>query len=544
MAPSSAPPRNPANVRVSGPKMTPETRTLPGFWSGPTALLVSCLALLGCVADDPAGPDRAVAERPDATAATTATGTMTGTGPTVRVVLVGDVMVGRGVASAIAADGSEVFAPVRHLLTDADIAGANLESPLTDRAHLAENPNALEADPSAAGVLADAGFDIVALANNHVGDAGADGVLDTVDAVESAGMLGIGIGTGDVPPAAAVPEVIEAAGLRIGFLAFDVTGAGLDAGNEAGVSPWRASAGMPAIAELAADTDLTVVSLHGGTEYLPVNDPTMTEIAGQAASAGADVVWGHGAHVIQPVVVLDGRRPTVVATSLGNFLFDQVGTDRTTGALLEVLADADGVIAYRVALTEHGDRRVQFLEWQQPPGDAAWLDQAWWSVVRVPAIAPTTATAPTDFRHGDLVAAALGDVNGDGLDEVVASFRRPAEQTSLNELRSDLSWADQRGRSAHLGVYRPDELGERWVAGTVLDPIAALEVCDGSIALLHDTLDDTTPVATGAWTWNGFGFDTADSLAGGGVPGCGDLDGDGVTEPVVLRSSGPGDLGP
>ncbi|MEZ5375602.1 MAG: CapA family protein [Acidimicrobiales bacterium] len=461
-------------------------------------------------------------------------------GPTVRVVVVGDVMLGRGVAAAIDADGPEVFAEVRHLLGANDIAAANLESPLTFRPHQSDNPNALEADPALAQVLSVAGFDLVALANNHLGDTGPEGIGDTIAAAEAAAMLTVGAG-GDAA-AAAASQVFDVGGMRVGFLAYDVTDAGLSAGDEAGVSSWRSETAAPAIAELASSTDLVVVSLHGGTEYLPVNDPAMTEVAGLAASAGADVVWGHGAHVIQPITVLDGARPTVVATSLGNFLFDQVGADRTTGALLEVLADPDGVIAYRVGITEHADRRVHFVDWLSPSGDAALFDRSWWQLVQPPLLAPSSAVATPEFRHGDLIAAGAGDIDDNGADEIVASFRRPAEATPLNEWRSDLTWTDDRGRSAHLGVYRGDELSEVWVAGTVIEPIAALEVCDGSMALVHDRLDDTTPVATSAWTWNGFGFDAADLLDGGGTPGCADVNSDGRTEPIILRPSD--DLGP
>lgn len=101
------------------------------------------------------------------------------------------------------------------------------------------------------------------------------------------------------------------------------------------------------------------------------------------------------------------------------------------------------------------------------------------------------------------------------------------------ELHPEVQWKDSKGRSAHVGVYQPDGMRETWVAGTVVMPVADLAVCDGSIAVANDSLDDTTIVAGGAWTWNGFGFDTAPDVPGPGVPGCADIDGDGATEPVI-----------
>ena len=85
----------------------------------------------------------------------------------------GDVMLGRGVAPVAAADPHALFAGVRDEISAADLAVANLESPLTLRRHLpAFGPNALEARPASAALLRGAGFDALAIANNHAGDAG------------------------------------------------------------------------------------------------------------------------------------------------------------------------------------------------------------------------------------------------------------------------------------------------------------------------------------------------------------------------------------
>lgn len=489
------------------------------------AVLTGSALLLGCLTPE---PEETVSAGADAVTPRS----------TVRVTLVGDVILGRGIAPAIEGNSGEVFGGVRHLVAGADVAGVNLESPLTLRPHQSSNEHALEADPGGAVLLAATGFDLVSFANNHSGDAGADGLLDTIEAVEAAGMAAVGAGADLLQ--AARPAIHEVNGLRVGFLSFDATGVGPAADIEPGVNPWDPTTSAAAITELSTATDLVVTSIHGGSEYLTVNDPLMTEIAAIAAEAGADVVWGHGAHVIQPVTTISGnstrsRRATVVATSLGNFLFDQAGTDRTTGAMLEVLADADGVVAYRTAKTRHPDRRVEFVEWDEPPGDAGWLDGSWWSVLRLPAPWSTSATTVDEFRHGDLIAAAVGDINDDGAVDIVASFRRPHRSTPFMELRPDIQWQDSSGRSAHLGVYGTEGLDEIWVAGAVVLPIAQLEVCDRSIAVVHDALDDPAPVATSAWQWNGFGFDTAPDLPGGGVASCSDIDGDGMAEPVILR---------
>lgn len=483
--------------------------------------------LAGCTADP-------VSTTTTAPAMTTVAGGATVgrvSSPTVRVLLVGDVMTGRGVAARFAGDADEVFSGVRHILTAADLAAANLESPLTTQPHVSNNENQLRADPATAATLAAAGFDLMSLPNNHSTDSGPTGLLDTIDAVAAAGMVSVGAGADD--ETAHDPAIVTIGGITIGFLAYDATGVGGIAANEPGVAGWDEDRAVATVKALRDRVDVMIVSVHGGTEYLPVTDPGMTEIGELLANAGADIVWGHGAHVVQPVSVAEGARPTIVATSLGNFLFDQAGPDRTTGYMLEVLADTAGVVAYRVGVTEHPNRRVEFVEWLDPIGDAAWLHGSWWSLTRKPAVVATTAMELDSFPHGDLIAATTGDINGDGISEVVASFRRPHRMTPFMETHPEVQWADALGRDAHLGVYSEGDLDEVWVAGSVLLPIARLEVCDNSLAVVHDQLDDPTLIAASAWDWNGFGFDTAPDIPGPGTPACADIDGDGATEPVV-----------
>ncbi len=450
--------------------------------------------------------------------------------PTARVLLVGDVMTGRGLTDLLASRPDDVFAGVRHLITGPDVAAANLESPLTIRPHSSPNENQLQADPATAVTLSAAGFDVLSLPNNHTMDSGAAGLLDTIAAAREAGLLTVG--AGDEEASAYAPLVISSNGIDVGFLAFDATGVGDAAGTEPGLARWDEGRARAGVAGLREDVDVVIVSVHGGTEYLPVTDPGMAAIAATLTAAGADIIWGHGAHVVQPVASESGA---IVATSLGNFLFDQAGPDRTTGYMLEAIVGTGGVVAYRVGTAEHPDRRVEFVEWAEPDGTAAWLHGSWWSLLRPVSPAASTVTEVGEFRFGDVVTAAEGDIDGDGRRDAIVSFRRPHRSTPLMEAHPEVQWADASGRSAHLGVYEPGTLDEIWVAGTVFLPVAQLEVCDGALAVVHDGLDDPTLLAGSAWEWNGFGFDTAPDISGGGTPACSDIDGDGRTDPVILH---------
>ena len=371
----------------------------------------------------------------------------------------------------------------------------------------------------------------MSLANNHVGDAGPRGVIDTIEAVEGAGMTTLGAGADAA--SAEEPLFLETGGARVAFLAYDATRAGLAAGNGPGVAQWDDAMAKQAIEGAAARSDLLVVSLHGGVEYLPESDPRMLALAEKATTWGADVVWGNGAHVVQPVIGTPGPRPTLTATSLGNFIFDQRGELTGKGAILQVLADRSGLIAYRVGSTDHTDLRVHWVGWALPEGDAVLIDGEWWNLARPVPSPADSSPAIGDFEWGTVVAANTGRVTGDDL-EIVVSFRHLPGPHPVRDGLPEVQWVDAKGMSAHLGIYRAEDMTPIWVAGVVPAPVAEVAACDGAVALAYSELDDPAVVATGGAVWRPFGLDAAERLPGKGTPACADIDGNGSTEPVIL----------
>jgi poly-gamma-glutamate synthesis protein (capsule biosynthesis protein) len=516
--------------------------TCTGWLRGQPALLVA--AAIGVVAVVAACGDESGRHMGSARASTASPGVVEQAAPpdkaSVRLLFGGDLMLGRGVEKAAAPGPAGPLTGIRLEVTSAGLAVANLESPLTRRPHdPASGPNALEAPPASARFLAAAGFDAMGIANNHAGDAGPETVADTMRALSAAGIATVG--AGQSAAGAFAPRIVRVAGVRIALLSLDATGQGPRAAvTTPGVAWWDEPRVRAAVLRARLSADIVAVGVHGGAEYVPESDPAMVRIARLLASWGADVVWGTGSHVVQPVHVIDpdkDGRPTVVTTSLGNLLFDQhiPGTQR--GALLEVLVRRDGVRALRVGVTRIAGGRVLFRAWRAPSGNAAVLGAAWWT--------PTRPVTPIAVRHrsalpgfpGDVVDAAIGDANGDGRPDVAVSFRRPFSPTNVSGLVGRQRLVDQDGHAAHVGVYRPRDLRPRWVAGTVLRPVAALAPCDGTLAVAYSTLDDLTVVGTGAWRWSGFGFTPLPDLLGSGVPGCADVDGDGRLDAVILERS-------
>jgi Bacterial capsule synthesis protein PGA_cap len=341
------------------------------------------------------------------------------------------------------------------------------------------------------------------------------------------------VGAGADAVTAGEPSTIRVNGSRLAVLAYDATRAGLPVGDIPGVVPWDDRVAKQAIESATARSDLVIVSLHGGVEYLPEPDPRMIDLAEKAISWGADIVWGHGAHVVQPLIVTAGTRPTLTATSLGNFIFDQRGGLTGKGAILQVLADRSGLIAYRMGSTTHTDLRVNWVGWELPRGDAVLIDGEWWNLIRQTSPRSDPGGPIEGFEWGEVVATSAGRVTGDDL-EMVVSFRHVPGPHPVRDGLTDIQWLDAKGMSAHLGIYRADDMTPIWVAGMVPAPIADLAACDGSVALAYSELDNPEVIATGAAVWRPFGLDAAERLPGTGTPVCSDIDGDGSTEPVIL----------
>jgi hypothetical protein len=188
-----------------------------------------------------------------------------------------------------------------------------------------------------------------------------------------------------------------------------------------------------------------------------------------------------------------------------------------------------------------------------PAGDAVLIDEEWWTPLRplVPIAAPRPDRATLDRIREQIAPGAtrrlpdrltdvtIGDLTQDGEPEIVVSFRRPFRRNLINMTRPRHAWTDKHGLSAHLGLYRPNDLSEIWVAGTLVHPVVDVAACDGALAVAYGRMDRKGTVATGAWRWVVFGFLPVEPLPGPGIPTCVDIDGDGRTEPAIMGRSTP-----
>ncbi|HLO27812.1 MAG TPA: CapA family protein [Anaerolineales bacterium] len=243
--------------------------------------------------------------------------------PSVTVALLGDVMLGRAIHPS-----SETFRYLKPFLASADIVLANLESPLTNAPAEAESGYMLCAPPGRVKYLAEAGFDLMTLSNNHNLDCGARGLIETQSTLTSAGLGFIG------PAPEPVYRVIH--GIKLAFLAFDAT------------TEFHNQTALQAIRTAREKGFIVVTSIHWGAEYQAGASLDQEQVAVQLAGAGTAVIWGHHPHVLQQAEwIHDGK--TLVLYSLGNALFDQYGLENTRqSALVLVTVTANGVQGFKV----------------------------------------------------------------------------------------------------------------------------------------------------------------------------------------------------
>jgi poly-gamma-glutamate synthesis protein (capsule biosynthesis protein) len=270
---------------------------------------------------------------------------------------VGDVTAGEQVGPTVRSAGAAYpWTNVGVALRSADITTANLEGAISERGTRAPNKEFHFEGPAAllTGARKYGGMDVLTLANNHVMDYGAEGLSDTLAAARRAGIETVGAGM--TLASARRPALVDVGGLTVAFLGYsDVNPLGFVATNS---TPGTSRADVERIAaDVAAArrrADLVVVWFHWGTELRPLPDSRQQLVGAAALNAGARVILGAHPHVLGPV-----QRPTrssLVAWTLGNFVFPPSSPATARTAILLVKLGRGGVSGFRLVPATSGVR--------------------------------------------------------------------------------------------------------------------------------------------------------------------------------------------
>jgi poly-gamma-glutamate capsule biosynthesis protein CapA/YwtB (metallophosphatase superfamily) len=279
---------------------------------------------------------------------------------------VGDLMLGRTVGERILASGHEiVFSQVAAELLQADLLAGNLECVITDVGKPQPKSFTFRAPPAAAEALAEVGFDVVGLANNHALDYGIDGLADMLARLRVSGIAASGAGVDAA--AARSPVILVRNGVRVGFLSYvnvPVEGrTGFD------TRSWAADDHTPGLAwgepqaittdvqNARALADVVIVMLHVGHEGRAEVIPLQAELAHAAIDAGAALVVGAHSHVLQGVERYGGG---LIAYGLGNFVFDGFAIPSNYSAIFSATISLHGVESHKwiPVVVDHGLPRL------------------------------------------------------------------------------------------------------------------------------------------------------------------------------------------
>lgn len=228
-----------------------------------------------------------------------------------------------------------------------DLTVINHECPSTDIVAPLAKEFVFRCDPDALDEARRAGVDVANLANNHGFDQGPEALLDSIRNLRKANIVPIGAGASQEQ--ADAPAYVEANGWRIGLVG---VGEVLDPvtqvaeGDEIGTAvghDFRRA--LRSIREAKANADLVVVVIHWGVELDTQPREYQVQEAHRMIDAGADVIFGHHAHRLQPMDVYRGKP---IFYGLGNFVWPSFSVEGSTTAVAEVVVRRDGTITGRL----------------------------------------------------------------------------------------------------------------------------------------------------------------------------------------------------
>jgi hypothetical protein len=272
----------------------------------------------------------------------------------ISVIGVGDIMLGTNYPSASNLppnDGKNVLSEVKSILRDADVTFGNLEGCFLNsgggQKSCKSNCYYFRMPDRYVDYLTEAGFDVLSLANNHSGDFGASGRENTQKVLKKAGIQFAGLEN------VCQTAIFTINGIKYGFCAF--------APNNGTVRITDLPKAKQLVKELDAACDIVIVSFHGGAEgknynrvpkkteiFVGENRGNVYEFAHAVIDAGADIVFGHGPHVVRAVELYKDK---FIAYSLGNFA--------TAGGI-----NVGGISGYAPIIKIFTDKKGNFVKGQ------------------------------------------------------------------------------------------------------------------------------------------------------------------------------------
>ncbi len=256
----------------------------------------------------------------------------------------GDVNLDGDVIGALRSDGYDhAWSGLNGLFLDDDLSIINLECSPSPNGPPEPKQFVFGCDAEAYPAAIEAGVDVVNLGNNHSQDHGKAAMLEGRRHLEDLGLNPVGAGRNEA--AAGKPAFFDIKGWRVAVVGFG----GVFPHEGWFATPTRAGMRdgdtidrMVAAVEVADRfADIVIVTIHWGVELDKEPRPEDRERAEAMIAAGADAIFGHHPHRLQPLEFIDDRP---VAWSLGNFVWPNLSMAGSTTAVARVVISPQGVI--------------------------------------------------------------------------------------------------------------------------------------------------------------------------------------------------------
>lgn len=238
-----------------------------------------------------------------------------------KIFFAGDFAPCRGYEKLVLEKGRAVFGDLQYRISKADLSFLNLETPACMNDMQIKpikkcGPN-IRAHPDCVSAIADAGFHVAGLANNHIMDFGDKGLKETIKTCFQAGI--VTCGAGDNLQEAQKPLFIEKKGMTIAIIAVAEHEFSIAQEYKPGAAPLDPIDNLAQLEAAKKHADMVFITIHGGNEYFSYPRPGLRKICRFYVDKGADAVICHHAHVPGAYEFYQNRP---IIYSLGNLIFD------------------------------------------------------------------------------------------------------------------------------------------------------------------------------------------------------------------------------
>ena len=298
-------------------------------------------------------------------------------------------------------DFSPMFKRVAPIISGADLAICHLETPLSTDNSVLEYYPTFQVPYELADAIKFAGYEGCSIASNHLLDNGIKGLEATIGHLESSGIKANG---GSTKSGNTMPSLFNPGGISVAHFSYtDLMNCDVDGSCGGAIlpidPPWLVNhlevKKIINDAETAVrdGAEFVIVSLHWGKAYSSEISASQEEVINKLLSSDSvDLIVGHGAHVIQPVLRISNK---YAVAGIGNFLSNQPGDERRLCSQCPE-STQDGMITW-FNISEFPDGNISVTDAGYVP---TWVDRSTYEIVPIGVSEPDN-VEPADIRRSE-----------------------------------------------------------------------------------------------------------------------------------------------